>query len=202
MAARNRLYIPNLEEFFRDFLQLIRQCNNCIQENSNGGLALFLGRCLEEYQRSLHVMYSRLRDYRNNTPDLLNDFEQILDVVSRIKGNLELLYSDDFGEEFPANNALCMTVNNGLVGEPRYELTQDQIQILRGELGFRWVDIAAILGISSRTLNHRRHKFGMSVGQDYNFSNISTEELNRVVSEILILTPQSGLSLVRGALRS
>ena len=115
---------------------------------------------------------------------------------------MELLKSNDFGEEFPANNALCTTVNHGLVGRPRHELTQDQIQILRGELGFRWVDIAAILGILFRTLNRRRHKFGMSVGQDYNFSNISTEELDKVVSEILILTPQSGLSLVRGALRS
>ena len=69
-------------------------------------------------------------------------------------------------------------------------------------MGFRWVDIAAILGISSRTLNRRRHEFGKPVGQDYNFSNISTEELDRVVSEILTLIPQSGLSLVRGALRS
>ena len=93
---------------------------------------------------------------------------------------MELLYSDDFGDEFPANNALCTTVNHGLVGRPRYELTRDQIQILRGELGFRWVDIAAILGISSRTLNRRRHEFGMSVGQNYNFSNISTEELDRI----------------------
>ena len=75
------------------------------------------------------------------------------------------LYSDDFGEEFTANNALCTTVNHGLVRRPRYELIQDQTKILRGELGCRWVDIAAILGISSRTLNRRRHEFGMSVGQ-------------------------------------
>ena len=102
-------------------------------------MAEFLGRRLEEYQHLLCVMYGRLRDFRNNTPDLLNDFEQLLDVVSRIKRNLELLYSDDFGEEFPANNALCMTVNHGLVGRPRYELTQEQIQILRDKLGFKWV---------------------------------------------------------------
>ena len=42
MAARNQLYIPNLEEFFSDFLQLIQQCNKRIQENSNVGLAEFL----------------------------------------------------------------------------------------------------------------------------------------------------------------
>jgi hypothetical protein len=81
-------------------------------------------------------------------------------------------------------NALCTKVNHGLVGRPGYVLTQDLIQILRGELRFRWVEIAAILGKSSRTLNRRRHEFGMSVGQDYNFS--STEELDMVVSDILI----------------
>ncbi len=49
--------------------------------------------------------------------------------------------------------------------------------------------------MSSRTLNCRRHEFGMSVGQDYNFSNISTEELDRVVSEILILHHSQALPL-------
>lgn len=165
-------------------------------------MAEFLGRRLEEYQRLLHVMYGRLRDFRNNSPELLNDFEQLLNVVSHIKGNLESLYSDDFCEEFPVNNALCTTANHGFVGRPHYQLTQDQIQILRDELGFRWVDIAAILGVSPRTLNRRRREFSWPVGQDYNFSTISAEELDRVVREILTLTPQSGLGLVRGALRS
>ncbi|CAB4001376.1 Hypothetical predicted protein [Paramuricea clavata] len=116
MAARNRLYIPNLEEFFNDFFQLIQQCSNCIQENSNGRLAEFLGRRLEEYQRSLRVMYGRLRDFRNNTPDLLNDFEQILDVVSRIlKGTWNYFIAMILATS-PENNALCTTVNHGLVG--------------------------------------------------------------------------------------
>ena len=60
----------------------------------------------------------------------------------------------------------------------------------------------AILEISARTLNRRRYEFSMPVGQNYSFSSITSNELDRVVSEILTLTPQSGLGLVRGAFRS
>lgn len=42
----------------------------------------------------------------------------------------------------------------------------------------------------------------MSVGQAGNFSDISNEELDNVIKEILMVTPQSGLGLIRGALRS
>ena len=88
MAARpahNHLYIPNLEEFFNDFLLLIEQSIGCLQGNANEGIADFLGRRLEEYHRSLRVMYGRLRDFRNNSPEVLTNFEQLLDVVSQIK---------------------------------------------------------------------------------------------------------------------
>ena len=53
--------------------------------------------------------------------------------------------------------------------------------MLRHRLGFRWVDIATILGISSRTLSRRRQEFGMPVGQNYNFSSISSDELDGLV---------------------
>ena len=201
MAVR-RLYIPNVEEFFDDFLQLIQRCNECLQGGANGGLAEFLGRRLDEYQRSLRVMYGHLRDFRNNSPDLLNDFEHLLNMVGQIKNSLESLYSDGNVGELPVNDALCTTVNDGFVGRPRFEFTQEQIQMLRHRLGFRWVDIATILGISSRTLSRRRQEFGMPVGQNYNFSSISSDELDRLVREILTTTPQSGLYLIIGALRS
>ena len=48
---------PNTEAFFKGFVALLQQCGLCCQENSDGGLAEFLARRLEEYQRTLRVMY-------------------------------------------------------------------------------------------------------------------------------------------------
>ena len=42
----------------------------------------------------------------------------------------------------------------------------------------------------------------MPIGHQQNFSNLSDAELDQIISEILALTPQSGLRLVQGALRS
>ena len=116
--AVNCLYIPNVEEFFNDFLQLIQWCNECLQGGANEGLTAFFGRCLDEYQRSLRVMYCRLRDFRNNLDDLLNDFEHLLNMVGQIKNSLESLYSNGNVGELPVNDALCTTVNDGLAGRP------------------------------------------------------------------------------------
>ena len=97
---------------------------------------------------------------------------------------------------------MSVEIRHGNVGRPRYEITQTQIELLHDELSFRWVDIARMLGVSSQTLTRRRQDLLMPIGHQQNFSNLSDAELDRVISEILALTPQSGLRLVLGALRS
>ena len=52
---------------------------------------------------------------------------------------------------------------------PRYEIRQEQIHELRGALGFRWVDIARMLGMSPRTLSRQRQEFGMPSVNSINF---------------------------------
>ena len=61
--ASNRFYIPNADEFFEArLLSLLQQCRDCFHENSDGGHAEFLTRRLEEYQRTLRVIYGRVRE--------------------------------------------------------------------------------------------------------------------------------------------
>ena len=90
---------------------------------------------------------------------------------------------------------------NGLVGKPRLQILQQQLQTLHNDAGFRWADIGRILGISERTLRRRRHEFGSPFGVGENFSDVSNDDLDEYVREILEVTPSAGQRLVEGGLR-
>ena len=57
---------------------------------------------------------------------------------------------------------------------------------------FSWSEIARTLGISERTLRRRRHELGISV-EGRVFSNLSENELDDYVRQILTVTPSAGL---------
>ena len=203
--AHNRLFIPNVEEFFNDLLQLLYQCD---ENDLDEGVAEITCRRFEEYQQTLRVMYSRVREYRpNEALQLIEDLEHLLVTVSHKIEQLQLFYSDSYFEhQDQVDNSNCtglsVEIRHGNVGRPRYEITQTQIELLHDELGFRWVDIARMLGVSSQTLTRRRQDLFMPIGHQQNFSNLSDAELDQLINEILALTPQSGLCLSQGALRS
>ena len=69
------------------------------------------------------------------------------------------------------------------------------------DAGFRWADIGRILGISGRTLRRRRHESGLPVGVGENFSDVSNDDLDEYVREILEVTLSAGQRLVEGGLR-
>ena len=86
------------------------------------------------------------------------------------------------------------TLSSG--GRPRYAITREHIETLRNT-GIQWTAIARCLGVSSKTLYRRRLEYGL---QD-SFSDITNEELEWNIRDILKLTPFSGESYIRGALR-
>ena len=49
---------------------------------------------------------------------------------------------------------------------------------------FRWVDIARMLGMSTRTLSRRRQEFGMPLDQEHNYSSLSDGDLDNIVRSI------------------
>lgn len=202
-ALHNRLFTPNVVEFFNTLLDLLNQSSAyCI----SGDTAEFCSRRLEEYRRTLRVIYSRLEEYRRDTSgQLIEDIAQLVDTIGRRIERLESFFNDENVMQSEGNqqfNVLGEEVRMGYVGRPRVEITQEQIEVLRNRLDFRWADIARMFGVSTRTLNRRRQEFGMPLGQEHNFSNLTDAELDSIVREILSITPQSGIGLVQGALRS
>ena len=127
--------------------------------------------------------------------------------IRQILERLEGLYSDndnveDENRATGTDGNLCSTVPNGRAGRPAFLITEEQIRGLREGADFRWSDIARILGVSTRTLSRHRQGFGMPVGQEHNFSQITDFALDNVIRDVLTLAPQSGVGLFCGALRS
>ena len=92
--ASNRFYIPNADEFFEArLLSLLQQCRDCLHENSDGGHAEFLARRLEEYQRTLRVIYGRVRE-SDQENQLTQDLERLMQVIGTRFQSLATLYSD------------------------------------------------------------------------------------------------------------
>lgn len=93
----------------------------------------------------------------------------------------------------------CPRLANGTVGRPRYDISERMIWAMRS-IGFRWVSIAKMLMVSERTLRRRRIELGWTVG-DSEFSDISDQDLDEVVRDIVSLTPNAGETMTFGALR-
>ena len=81
-------------------------------------------------------------------------------------------------------------------GRVAYNITKDQKEQLR-ETGMNWCSIAEFLDVSERSLQRKRREFGI----DSNFSDISDNDPDNHVQEILHLTLYNGESYVRGGLR-
>ena len=129
-------------------------------------------------QCDLWVMYGRVTESAQEN-QLTQDLELLMQVMdsrlqSLAKLNSDFHYQGTTEESSTTQNSQLFTLErSGNAERPRYEIRQEQIHGLREALGFRWVDIARMLGMSPRTLMRPRQEFGMPLGQQHNFSSWS-----------------------------
>ena len=83
-------------------------------------------------------------------------------------------------------------------GRPRLNIEEEQIQFLV-ESNFRIVDIAAMFGCSSSTIQRRQREYRI---RSSDFSTLSDAELDELVGSVILLHPQCGERSVTGYLRS
>ena len=86
------------------------------------------------------------------------------------------------------------------MGRPRYNISAGQIAGMR-RIGFTWKGIASILNVSERTIRRRRQEFNMPAFKD-EFSDLSDEQVDEMVRDILTNSPNSGERMVIGSVRS
>ena len=70
----------------------------------------------------------------------------------------------------------------GITGRPSYAISPSQIEAMT-DLGLNFEQMAAILGVSSRTIRRRRQLFGLPCGRNY--TDIEDDDLDTVVTSIL-----------------
>ena len=82
------------------------------------------------------------------------------------------------------------------LGRPRTFVDRTQLEYLRA-LSFTWSEISTILDVSIKTLQRRAKEWNILT-----YSAISDQELDAVVSEILLEFPKAGEVMLNGHLRS
>ena len=129
----------------------------------------------------------------------VHGYQEVKDMVERfVNGLCTLLYdinANNTAQRGDANTVETPIERVSTGGRPKYVITRQQIECLR-ETGMNWRKIASCLGIHERMLLRRRAEFNMLD----NFSDISDEELDNHIAEILRVTPFAGESLVKGSL--
>ena len=91
------------------------------------------------------------------------------------------------------------TVQVGLVGRPRFEVSYEQLSFLIKNR-FSVPQIADMIGVSVRTIRRRMTEFGLSIRLQY--STITNSELDVIVREIQVQFPMCGNRQMQGHLLS
>ena len=85
------------------------------------------------------------------------------------------------------------------IGRPKILISVPALSLFRRE-GFSFIDIARIMGVSTKTIQRRRSE--LNIPDDLTYSNISDLELDNLLRTIRLQQPSSGQQMLMGALRS
>ena len=199
-----RIWLPNIEGFFTSLGRLLESAEG--QRNTASyDSAEFFSRRLRENERTLVTLALRIEEAFPNEVEVISDLNELVFIMNELSRDFDRIVEDSERSTFSApaslDDCLSAVARNGLVGRPRLQILQEQLQTLHNDASFRWADIGRILGISERTLRRRRHEFGLPVGVGEDFSDVSNDDLDEHVRKILEVTPSAGQRLVEGGLR-
>jgi hypothetical protein len=162
----------------------------------------FFARRIEDYEQTVRVLAARLLEAIPNEHLLHNNISRLLHISADVRARLQDRVMERENRELGAlEESFQAPVERSGVnqGRPRFAVNGTDANDLR-RLGFLWVDIARMLGVSPRTLRRRRHE--SCTFDEFGYSDITDAELDNTVRGVLQITPQAGRNLVRGALLS
>ncbi len=185
----NSVSNPNLDIERHDEREVVRQrIRNCIlnilrQIPVDGNHGERLGNvCFRlEWLLSIVIRYYQTNLIERHVVDVLRES---LRCLSSINGPGE-------------NEVEAPLVFTGSRGRPMHEIPREQLNFLIGRR-FTVKQIAAVLGVSERTIQRRLQQFRLSIRETY--TNLSDQELDLTVQEILRSHPNTGYKRMTGYL--
>ena len=201
--ARQRIRRDNdLDFFLRSVRELFSEAINIYQDfglTTLENMEMVAG-LLEDSTQTLRILSSRLLE-STVEPDLEFglDMQTLTNNCTIVANHLRNAAEEvEMVDERRRPSGITGT-RSGRAGRPRASISVNQIEFLRG-MHFSWVNIAQIIGISERTLRRWRQETGEDRSEE-RWSNISDEELTRIMTEISQRTSNVGETRMTGALR-
>ena len=132
------------------------------------------------------MILGRVLENDHTPQEVIRDIEYVIGEFQRLcshYGEWTLRIQPD-SSNLPTNHHLSCQ-RTGHPGRPSYHIRKEDLESLL-ELGFNFHQMSMILGVSERTLRRRRELFGLGIGN--NFTQISNEELDDIIFNILQVT--------------
>ena len=146
MAAH---WIPNVDSFFDSLVRVIRGARTHLSTDQVDSAEF-------EYERTLSLLLARVEESRPDLTTFVRDLEILLDTMGNLREALDARsLRGDFQIDRQDTPPSLSSVDRTGMGRPRLIISRTQIRMLRDE-GFRWADVARILGVSPITLRRRR----------------------------------------------
>lgn len=185
--ATSRICSTEVNEFLVEFIEFVDKISAACDAHDMVELGK-AERILEEYTSILLSI-----SLTQNTNESLHLFENLIDTLALLLQKLSFAQSGPCRKN---NQRMSLSLSESTGGRPAYKITKNMIEQLR-ETGMSWTTISEFLGVSISTLNRRRAEFGL----EDSFSEITDEQLDNEIQNIINLTPYSGESYVRGSLK-
>ncbi|XP_035990299.1 uncharacterized protein LOC105920722 isoform X1 [Fundulus heteroclitus] len=171
---------------YRELLfHIYEQCKRICEdfEGNPSQIDLDYLRCRYE---DLHAIVVRCVNF-----GVFSDMEDIMNSMQCVLRSLE--------EKQPMQGFKAAKIRTGNRGRPLWDISGEQLQFLL-EFNFTVREIAKLFGVSYRTVRRRMTENGLSVRMHY--SDISRDDLIKVVSDFIQQFPNSGIKTVSGYLNS
>ncbi|CAI5692486.1 unnamed protein product [Oreochromis niloticus] len=183
------------EEDVERFFTCALQCIEALQNENTGNIRQErLYRELDDHTRTLSEFLAAVSRYDPNNRVATN----LLGSLYRCFCSLLHEYDARQRSAYVTLRLLPPTTLSGHPCRPRYTISAEQISHFVS-IGMTWQRIASCFGISRRTLYRHRQTLGL---EPLSYVDISNQELNGLVTDILQNTPNAGEVYILGSLRS
>ena len=151
-----RIWLPNIEGFFTSLGRLLESAEG--QRNTASyDSAEFFSRRLRENERTLVTLTLRIEEAFPNEVEVISDLNELVFLMNELSRDFDRIFEDSERSTFTApsslNDRLSTVARNGLVGKPRLQILQQQLQTLHNDAGFLGLTVlfqnCFLLGVKS-----------------------------------------------------